>query len=132
MSDVICTYRWEMSTQNVANRYYAEGELIDAGSVRNGHRYMLMVYLVHDEMRQFDGFEVIDPDERGGQRVYVGSSNDHDACELLANMAPLLGKRRAYRLIFDAVKNAPDKVERFGYEWLTKTMQDWPAIARES
>lgn len=130
------TFRWEFRQGNVRERAYAEARLEAVG--RPGEdTFLLTVELVRDEMAlPTDGFPLLDPERRTGQRVYVGvvRSREEDRVRLLAYMAPIEGHRVAYTLIYDTLRANQDAVRKFGDEWLTNQMAEEPkrAIRRKA
>lgn len=124
-------FRWEFRAANQREAIYAEGELEEVGGPGDKN-YLLKIYLVHDEMALPDEANpLLDPSRRVGRRIYVTTvrSREEDQVRLLAYLAPVEGHRLAYTLIFNALRHNVDKVEEFGFDWLTKLMHETPKKA---
>lgn len=113
---LLATYRWEMRT-DAARMVYAEG-LLRHHSVSD--RYTLEVWLVRDEQGPLDQVD----EGRVGKRVFCAVADDMDRCRMLAFMAPVEGRRLAYTLLFDTVRDNPQAVARFDDEWLSGLFEE--------
>lgn len=114
-------FRWEFTEQSVTHREYAEAELHQYGRPSDP-RHMLQIYLVRDEMPQPREGDIIDPEVRVGKRVYVGSYTNPKQCRLLADLCAVAAQDYAYNFIYNTLQDNPDKVRRFGNDWLTDLM----------
>lgn len=131
MNNTLVAFRWEFRQGNVRERAYAEAELEEVGSPGDKN-YLLTVYLVRDDMAYpTDGFPLLDPERRTGQRVYVGvvRSREEEKVRQLAYMAPVEGHRMAYTMIFNLLRENVPAVEKFGDDWLTDLMKSTPKKA---
>jgi hypothetical protein len=124
VSAPLAKFMWYFRQPSQIGGAWAEAELHESSSSHTGVAYHLVVYLVREEMVQPEGGEVIDPANRSCTRVYVGTVLDRHECRLLAHLGSAAASREAYPLIFDAVMNAPEAVERFGDEWLSQLYAD--------
>lgn len=68
--------------------------------------------------------KIIDPEIREGVRIYVGTITDDENLSILAHLAPVQGQQMAYRMIYTAIKDSPQAVEKYDDEWLSDLMQE--------